>query len=245
MDCSSVNKTARYIPSFEGDLRSHRIQVPNCISDCTGIRIFGRRIKSIAFTTDVAVIRNINSDAVMAVYPFTPQPAIANAIMQVSEMPVFVGVGGGVTKGVRVLNIANNAELSGAFGVIVNSPTENEVVHLLKRSLEIPVIVTVVSHGEDIEGRLNAGADILNVAGAAQTAEIVASIRQTYPEVPIIATGGKTEESITQTIRAGANAITYTPPSSSELFATSMARYRAARARPEEDQSATDHIIFK
>ena len=44
--------------------------------------------------------------------------------------------------------------------------------------------------------------------------------------MPIIATGGPTEETILETIRAGANAITYTPPSNGELFAQSMARYR-------------------
>lgn len=43
-----------------------------------------------------------------------------------------------------------------------------------------------------------------------------------YPELPIIATGGPTEESIAETIQAGANAITYTPPSSGELFSRKM-----------------------
>ncbi len=35
---------------------------------------------------------------------------------------------------------------------------------------------------------------------------------------PIIATGGPTEESILRTIQAGANAITYTPPTTGQLF---------------------------
>ena len=43
----------------------------------------------------------------------------------------------------------------------------------------------------------------------------------------MIATGGPTDESITATIRAGANAITYTPPSSAELFAKTMANNRS------------------
>ena len=47
------------------------------------------------------------------------------------------------------------------------------------------------------------------------------------PEVPIIATGGPTEETIMSTIEAGANAITYTPPTNGELFAESMRKYRA------------------
>ena len=219
-----VRKT---VPAYEGTLRSHMIMIPHCISECSGIRVFGRRIKSLAFTTDVAIIRNINADAIIAVYPFTPQPAITRAILSAADMPVFVGVGGGVTRGARVLNIANDAEHEGAFGVVVNAPTENKVVHALKEILEIPVVVTVVSQRTDIRARLEAGADILNVSGAAHTPEIVAHIRRQFPQVPIIATGGPSEESILRTIEAGANAITYSPPTNGQLFSQSMERYRA------------------
>ena len=90
---------AKRVPEYEGTLRSHMIKIPACISECSGIRIFGRRIKSLAFTTDAAIIRNINADAIIAVYPFTPQPAITRAVMDVADMPVFAGVGGGVTRG--------------------------------------------------------------------------------------------------------------------------------------------------
>ena len=214
------------VPAYEGTLRSHMIKIPTCISECSGIRVFGRRIKSLAFTTDVAIIRNINADAVIAVYPFTPQPAIHRAVMQAADMPVFTGVGGGVTRGLRVVNLANDAEHEGAFGVVVNAPTSNEVVHKLKQVLDIPVVVTVVSDKTDVRARIEAGGDILNVSGAGKTPAIVRSIRERFPDVPIIATGGPTDETILETIHAGANAITYTPPSNGELFAQSMARYR-------------------
>ena len=219
-------RARKSVPAYEGTLRSHMIMIPPCISECSGIRVFGRRIKSLAFTTDVAIIRNINADAIIAVYPFTPQPAIHRAIMQAADMPVFVGCGGGVTKGLRVVNLANDAEHEGAFGVVANAPTSNEIVRMLKQVLDIPVVVTVVSGKTDVAARIEAGADILNVSGAAKTPEIVRGIRARFSEVPIIATGGPTEETILETIHAGANAITYTPPSNGELFAQSMARYR-------------------
>ena len=47
-----------------------------------------------------------------------------------------------------------------------------------------------------------------------------------YPNVPLIAFGGKSNDSIRETIAAGANAITYTPPSTQELFQQIMAVYR-------------------
>ena len=47
------------IPEYSGTLRSHLLTVPKCISECSGIRIFGRRIKSLVFSTDVAIIKNV------------------------------------------------------------------------------------------------------------------------------------------------------------------------------------------
>ena len=114
---------AKIVPSYTGTLRSHSLMLPACISECSGIRIFGRRIKSLAFSTDVAIIKNINADAIIAVYPFTPQPVIAQAIISVSDVPVFVGVGGGITTGARSVRLAVQAEHQGAYGVVLNAPT--------------------------------------------------------------------------------------------------------------------------
>ena len=217
---------AKFVPTYTGTLRNHSLTLPTCISECGGIRIFGRRIKSLAFSTDVAIIKNINADAIIAVYPFTPQPVVSQAIITVSDVPVFVGVGGGITTGPRAVRLAVQAEHQGAFAVVLNAPTPNEVIREIKDVVDIPVVLTVVSAHTDIRGRLAAGADIFNVSGAAAMPDIVAEIRRELPEVPIIATGGPTEESILRTIRAGANAITYTPPTNGELFAHLMEKYR-------------------
>ena len=217
----------RYVPELEGTLRSHMIKVPELINRATGISIFGKLIKSLAFTTDVAIIKNINANAIIAVYPFTPQPAITHAIMTVADVPVFCGVGGGITGGKRTLNIAQDAEFQGAMGVVVNAPTPDETIEGLKRVVDIPVVVTVVSAHTNIKARLDAGADIFNVSGGADTPAIVRAIRDQYPYVPIIATGGLTEESISATIEAGANAVTYTPPAQATLLRMLMEKYRS------------------
>lgn len=216
----------KFVPTYEGYLRKHALQVPMCISQCSGIRVFGRRIKSLVFSTDVAIIKNINADAVIAVYNFTPQPSITQAIISVSDVPVFAGVGGGYTNGQRAVNMAAAAEQHGAFGVVCNAMITDEAICEIKKSVEIPLVLTVVSEHMNLDRRLEAGVDIINVSGAARTAQIIAEIRAKYPELPIIATGGPTEQTICETIAAGANAITYTPPSSSKLFAQEMQDYR-------------------
>ena len=215
------------IPEIEGDLRKHMVRVPSIIeTEASGIVVNGKIIRSLIFTTDVAIIKNCNANAVIAVYPFTPQPVISRAIIEVSDIPVFCGVGGGTTTGERVINLAINTEFQGAMGVVVNSPVQNEVITAMRKKIDIPIIVTVVSKSCDIDGRIRAGASILNVSGATKTPEIVASIRARYPDMPIIATGGPSVESIEITLNAGANAITYTPPSSAEIFKIMMKHYR-------------------
>ena len=94
--------------------------------------------------------------------------------------------------------------------------------------LDIPIIATVVSKNDDIVGKINAGARILNVSGGKNTAELVRYVRSIIGNrFPIIATGGDNDEQIQTTINAGTNAITYTPPSMASLFKGMMEDYRA------------------
>ena len=214
------------IPRINSALRQHVLEMPETIWGASGILVYGRRIKSLVFSTDIAIIRNCNADAVLAVYPFTPQQAIANAIITSSSIPVFCGVGGGITGGPRSVMLAKDAEALGAFGVVVNAPMPNETIKMISSVVDVPVIVTVVNANTDIDQRLEAGASVLNVSAAEKTSDVVASIRARYPDLPIIATGGPTAETVRRTVEAGANAISYTPPSTKELFNTLMTKYR-------------------
>ncbi|WP_407641839.1 beta/alpha barrel domain-containing protein [Caldanaerobius fijiensis] len=205
------------------------VKVPEVINHASGIKIFGKLIKSLVFSTDIAIIRNTNANAVIAVYPFTPQPIITHAIMMASDLPVFCGVGGGQTQGQRVINLALDAEFQGAIGVVVNALTPNETIRKMRETIDIPIVVTIISEKDDVKGRLEAGATILNISGAKNTPDIVKKIREEYPQIPIIATGGPTDETIMRTIEAGANAITYTPPTTAEIFSEIMDGYRKVR----------------
>lgn len=217
----------KFVPEVKSVLRSRIIEVPPVIYKASGIKILGTRIKSLLFTTDIAILKNHNANSVMAVYPFTPQLSITHAILEVASVPVFVGVGGGLTTGKRSVNIALQAELMGAYGVVVNAPIANNVISEMKERIDIPIIATVGSEYDDYRGKIQAGASILNISGGANTAALVRKIRSEFgKELPIIATGGPTEESILETIEAGANSITYTPPTSAEIFAGVMEVYR-------------------
>ncbi len=214
------------IPTFGSRLRKSIVTVPEIIDECSGIRVFGQLIRSFLFSTDVAIIRNTNANAIIAVYPFTPQPTISNALILAADKPIFCGVGGGVTSGERSVELAIHAEFQGALGVVLNKPTPNSLIIRLKEKIDIPVTITIVSGKDDIKGRIAAGIDIFNVSGADKTTDIIRQIRDIDENVAIIATGGKTEETIREAIEAGANAISYTPPSTGELFKKIMTQYR-------------------
>lgn len=214
------------MPQIDSRLRKHILRMPEPVFSASGIVINGRRIKSLVFTTDLAIIRNCDADAVFAVYPFTPQQAISDAIIKASYIPVFCGVGGGTTKGLRTVSLAKDVECQGAMGVVLNAPVSNLNLMAVSRAVDIPVIITVTKEDTDIAARMDNGASIINVAAGARTAELVDKIRREHPTVPIIASGGKTNESVQATISAGANAITYTPPTAQELFKQLMAEYR-------------------
>ena len=141
-------------------------------------------------------------------------------------MPVFCGIGGGTTKGLRTVTLAKDVESQGAIGAVLNAPVSNLNLKMVADSIDIPTVITVVNMDTDIAERIRYGAAIINVAGGAQTPEIVKMVREAAPGIPIIASGGKTEESIRRTIQAGANAITYTPPTTQELFKSMMVNYR-------------------
>lgn len=92
--------------------------------------------------------------------------------------------------------------------------------------IDIPIIYTVVSEFTDIVSRIEAGVDILDISGGEQTSQIIKKIRQDFPDFPIMATGGPTEETIREAIEVGANAITIIPPTNGELFKSKMKKYR-------------------
>lgn len=234
------SKPHKQVPEITSGLKSDVIRMPGAIYDSSGIRIHGRRVKSLIFTTDISIILNNNADAVLAVYPFTPHPAVVQAITSVAPMPVMAGVGGGTTQGSRCAQIAMLAEAQGCIGVVVNAPTPLTSIRMIREVVDCPIIGTIVSAYQNIGSRIEAGIDILNVSGGKETTAIVRAIRKKYPDIPIIATGGTTEDSIRDVIAAGANAITYTPPSNGELFRQKMDSYR----KRAEDQFEDDHKLI-
>ena len=227
----------KHIPGVISDLRKDIVEVPEVITKCSGININGRKLKSFLFTTDIAIICNTDADAVLAVYSFTPHPGIIQAITSVAAMPVIAGVGGGKTNGARSANISLFAESLGATAVVVNGPTPVETIRMINNMVDVPVIATVVSDYTDSQEKIDAGADILNVSGGANTVEIVKNIRKDYPTIPIIATGGRTDEQILATIEAGANAISYTPPSVADMFKKKMEEYREVEKEKFEEEA--------
>ena len=221
---------------IEGRLRKAPLRVPDMYEQCSGFTLFGRRIRSLIYSTDVAVIRNSNADAVFAVYPFTAQPAITQALLTVAEAPLFVGVGGGTTTGRRAAELAAVSEMQGAAGVVLNSPATSEMVAQIATTVDIPVVATITKFDDEAASKVYAGARIVNVAAGRNTAAVIAELRAAFPNLPIIATGGHDATTAQATVAAGANALIWAPPSVIQLQKDMMTRYRAGKGAHDDDE---------
>lgn len=219
------------IPKLNSHLRKGIVRGPRVIEKASGIELFGKNIKKIIFTTDVAVIANCDADAILAVYPWTPNTRILEAISSVAPIPILAGIGGGITKGLRSVTVGRFAEEMGVNGVVLNAPTTYETITVVRKGLDVPIFYTVVNKKVNLKRLIKDGVNAFNVAAGSETADVVLwirkELREDYPNFPIIASGGKTDESILETINSGANAITYSANHLTEdIFRQKMKSYR-------------------
>lgn len=222
-----TEKLIKKIPEVVSPLRSSIIEMPDIIRKASGIVIYGKRIKSIVYSLDVSLIANTDADAILCIYPFTPNTQILNAVSLVAKAPILVGVGGGLTQGERSARLASHAEENNATAIVLNGPVTVETTEMVRQYVDIPIIYTVIDKSRELQPYIDAGVNIFNVSGGANTVELVKWVREQYPDMPIIASGGKTDESIEATINAGANAITYTAYGMMEqYFHEKMETYR-------------------
>ncbi|MGL4582789.1 MAG: hypothetical protein ACRCVU_07380, partial [Flavobacterium sp.] len=180
----------------------------------------------ILFSTDIALIENNDADAILAVYPFAPSERIIKTLIEFSDKPVICGIGGGITQGEFAINMAKKAEALGASAVIVNQPFKNEDIAAVKQHINIPIISSVSTLNFDFKARIEAGVSCFNVTGGTETQKIVDYIKATFPNFPIISTGGKTIQSLKSITDKKINAVILTPPSNGELFRSIMDNYR-------------------
>lgn len=196
-------------------------------ANCQGLVLKNENVKSFLFSTDMALIENNDADAILAVYPFPPSPKIIKTLIDFAGKPIVCGVGGGTTKGKKSLEVAIYAEEVGAAGIIVNVPFENKDIKKIREKVSLPIIATVTSSDYNfLKGKIDAGVTIFHVSGGANTSKIVKEITDQFPDFPVMATGGKSLDSIRESIDSGSRAIVLSPPSNKDLFKTVMDKYR-------------------
>lgn len=197
------------------------------IDSCKGLVLNNQKVKSILFSTDIALIENNDADAILAVYPFAPSQKIIKTLIEFSNKPVICGIGGGITQGDFAITMAKKAEALGAAAVIVNQPFKNEDIAEVSKHISIPIISSVSTINFDFKARIEAGVSCFNVTGGTETLKIVEHIKTNFPDVAVISTGGKTNESLRKIAQAKVNAIILTPRSNGELFRSIMDGYRS------------------
>lgn len=141
--------------------RAHEsvLSVPEVMRTAPGIAIQGRKIRSLVFSTDLAVICHCDADAVLAGVPLhLPAWHHPGARGRVPA-PVFNGVGGSITQGERCVEAALHSEMSGVAAVVVNTSIPVESISALVEKVAVPVCVTACAADDVVQpSRIAAGA---------------------------------------------------------------------------------------
>lgn len=207
-------------------LTANKYEIPEAIDDCSGMVFGNTRVKSVLLSTDLAFIQNIKSDAVMLINPFEKSNDLDRVVIEFSKSPVFCDVGGGLLREDKTIGLAEGAFEAGAAGVVITRPTSPEIIFRLRREISGKLIYTMMFDAEPIHELREAGVDIFNVATGEATAKSVGKIRGTLPEMPLMASGGPYSFTITETIKKGADAIVFNPPTATEILRSVFDNYR-------------------
>ena len=79
------------MPKITTELRKDIVKVPKVIRQASGIQIFWQTDPLDHFTTDIAIIRNTNADAVIAVYPLPRTLRLPKRLSRQLIFPYFRG----------------------------------------------------------------------------------------------------------------------------------------------------------
>lgn len=204
-----------------------KLHTPLIISQkCKGILLNNQLVKSILFSTDLALIENNDCDAILAVYSFPPSTKIMKSLIEFSNKPVVCGIGGGITQGRVALKMAIEAEQLGASAVIVNQPFKNSDILKIKKQINIPIISSVSALNFNFKERVESGVSFFHITGGQNTTRIIEHIKENFSDIPFICTAGKLMSNLKEVIDKEVHGVVLTPPSNGDLFKKIMNRYR-------------------
>lgn len=199
-------------------LSASNYEIPGAIEESSGILIGDHLIRSVLLTTDLAFISSFEADSVMAVHPFDKISHMDEVIIDFSNRPVFCDIGGGLLHSHEVSEAAKRSLKVGASAVVISKPTPVDVIKNMRTEIDGLLIYTVMFESEPVKELAETGVDIFNVATGEYTADTVGQIRSIIPDTPIMASGGPHNSTIRETIRAGADAIVFNPPTATEMM---------------------------
>lgn len=207
-------------------LTASKFEIPEAITESPGIPVGTDRIKSVLLSTDLSYIANLNIDSVLVIHPFETTEKLNTTIQEFCEGPVFLGIGGGFRQKEHMMKLAVSADKNGADGIVISRPTDPNIIKKIRGKVSSKLIYSILIEGENIHQLVDAGVDMFNVSTGENTAKTIQSIRQDYPDIPIMANGGPFDSTIRATITAGADAIVYNPPTATEMMRSLFDKFR-------------------
>jgi len=217
-------------PSEPYLLSADKFKLPDAIDQCPGLQFKNHKVQSVLLSTDLGYLHKLNTDCTLVIHPFEPSLKINRTVLEFDNKPVLCGVGGGLRKKENTIELIHDAEKRGASGIVITRPTPPKEVEIISEKASVKVIYSVLYGGENIPDLVSAGVEMFNVSTGEQTPETIENIRRSFPDIPIMANGGRFNATIRETIRMGADAIVYSPPTATEMMRSIFDDFRKRRS---------------
>ncbi|MHC5354344.1 hypothetical protein ACYSNX_09205 [Myroides sp. LJL115] len=121
--------------------------------------------------------------------------------------------------------MAVEAEQLGVSTVIVNQPFKNLDILKIKQRISIPIISSVSSLNFTFKERFESEVSFFNIMGRKNTIHIIDYLRENFPDIPFVWTGGKTMSNLSEVLDKKVYRVVLTSPPNGDLFKKSKAKY--------------------
>jgi hypothetical protein len=184
---------------------------PIYLSSARGFLLRNKLIRSILATTDEFEMRETDADAILAGFLILPGEKHLKEIFSKVNKPVIISVGIGLSKTSKLPSLAKKFEILGAAGIYTGRMIPNSVLEKICSACTVPVITSTNMNYKEIGRKINAGAFAIKINGKNISKSLIDSLNESYPNIPVIVYGGKSENIMMKSIESGVDAVIYKP----------------------------------
>lgn len=184
---------------------------PEFLSSAKGFRLKNRLVHAILYTRDKLNMKTTNADAIMTNFFLIPGGKRARSMLLKTGRPFIFPVHFRFIFLLGLSNLIKKLEISGAAGLFVAGWLPDEILKKLCKQASLPVISATAPRLDKIFSKIEAGAYAVCLPGKYVSKKMIRILHESYPFVPVIASCGRSEDSMLSCLKSGVDAVMYRP----------------------------------